>query len=92
MQCEKTGCCAYLHEYDLWVYGDSFRDDRTKMLMFRISGTSMDRPINGDVIHYSVGVTSQWWDRDKQVSTLIAAESMYFGYEGRVVNIHADSR
>lgn len=93
--CIKTGCQVHIRNYDVYGYGDAFvcaQFNGVKVYLFRLVAEST-KPTFRDVIHFSLGQTSQWFDRrnHEATSTLICGpEDFYdFGYAGLHVTTYA---
>ena len=77
MPCIKTGCVVYLADYGEWIYGDAFEHNGVLLVraVYR-TRDSKDLEEFGDVRHFTVHRTTQWWDEKvtsmKQNSTLIS--------------------
>lgn len=81
MNCEKTGCVAYLHEYQHWVRGDSFRTKRGD-LVIRVSSRHHSEP---GPVNYEVRRIDHWFDnRGEGTSTMFVSldDFEYYGYNG----------
>jgi hypothetical protein len=84
MICQKTGCVAYLFEYQHWVRGDSFLTSDGS-LVIRVSSRHHASP---GPVNYEIHHVDHWFDNvdgRSAPSTLIAGSKdyRYFGYDGR---------
>lgn len=77
MTCIKTGCYAYIEPYNQWIYGDAHLFGSS--YVFRIVESKW-RPY--PVRHFTILNFGEWWDKGKDVSTLISNDVVRFGYEG----------
>lgn len=94
LSCLKTGCHAYVEQYDQWVYGDAFSSEAGScrgLLIIRVAEVSIGKPVSGHAVrHIDVCDVAQWWDqhREKQgtASTLVC-EGLWrwHGYDGKPI-------
>lgn len=97
MQCIKTGCHAYLEEYNEFIYGDAFEltvsggpGSLEQVYLFRVCERSHS-PINQSMLHpryhFRIHAVEHWFDDQRTSqdinSTLIAISVDNFGYEGK---------
>lgn len=79
MTCTKTGATIYLEPYHAFAHGDAF--ELGDVAYFRIVQTHFlttpDTPV-----HYTVHDYVNWFDRGKDISTLITTRFVNHGYEG----------
>jgi hypothetical protein len=89
MTCIKTGCVAYLDQYQEWVHGDAYQYGDT--IVIRVVHRTYDLKELaqfGNVRHFTILNINDWFDKEKTsqktLSTLIAPESRVIdhGYEG----------
>lgn len=83
MTCTKTGCHAYLAEYQEYVYGDAYEIGGVAVL--RVVQRSFEGPIQGR-LHYSILTVDEWFDKGREglpASTLISANFINHGYDGK---------
>lgn len=83
MTCEKTGCHIFIMPYQEYAYGDAHTDTYGEVYVFRLVARSFT-PLQ-DVLHYKVMDFDEWWDKDKEVSTLLVPNIrvVNLGYEGK---------
>lgn len=87
MTCVKTGCHIYIIPYGLFAYGDAHQVGVGGDFFFRLVDTDTG-PLN-PFLHYEVNEYDSWWDKNKAVSTLVAARLnvISYGYEGRETHL-----
>jgi hypothetical protein len=89
MACIKTGCVAYLEQYQEWIYGDAHMYGDTIVIR------AVHRTYNpeelaqfGNVRHFTVMSVYDWFGKNQtsqtDISTLIAPEqrTINHGYDG----------
>lgn len=88
MECLKTGCHAYLQQYDLYAYGDAHVDRAANgLLVLRIVDLSQGIPVSDNpIVHIDVAEISEWFDRNTTAphhpSTLLTRHWHWWGYDG----------
>ena len=79
---EKTGALLWLEQYSAWAVCDAF-DLPMNVYVFRISGVFHGTAPRAHK-HYIVRQVLEWWDSDidGRVSTMVATNVEYLGYDG----------
>lgn len=79
MTCIRTGCHAFLAQYDLYAYGDAHQFG--PVLLLRLCQEDFV-PI-GPVLHFQVATIDDWFNRHgSENSTLVSTDFVYLGYDG----------
>ncbi len=89
MSCIKTGCVAFLTQYNEWVYGDAYQygDNFVIRAVMRTRDKSKLSEF-GRVRHFTVFNIFEWFEKDQTsqqiISTIIAPNDdvINHGYEG----------
>lgn len=85
MTCIKTGCHAYLEEYDEWLYGDAYEfmnpagNAFPSIYAFRIAEMRLGPRYS--IKHFTIHRILAKWD-DKPYGTILATYVTNHGYEG----------
>jgi hypothetical protein len=84
MTCIKTGCQIYLTQLGIWAYGDAHQCGDA--YFFRLV-EEYALPRQG-ALHFEIGNYDTWWDRHRDVSTLIAnaSDCVAHGYTGTPID------
>lgn len=98
MTCIKTGCVAYIEDFEQWVYGDahsygapdSYAEKQGVLVIRAVLSTEKISELRefGWVRHFTVKRVAEWWDANKtsmnQNSSLISNPGNWInhGYDG----------
>jgi hypothetical protein len=89
MSCIKTGCVAYLAQYNEWVYGDAHEFPHRTLVIRAVAKIRNPHELVefGNVRHFTVSRMAEWFDRPTrrgETSTIIACDLGWsnHGYEG----------